>query len=296
MKISKALPLSAFWVFTLAVLAFSQGYTFSTIKSPPNTDRNSIDGRSINNYGTVLVDYISSITSAPKIAKIFSTGSTIIKTPYQYSYAINLSNIGEIGGTAYNVDRSFGFLMRKDGEFLIYSAPNKWITGGGATNDFSHKVFSVRDRTKTDLFSGAWLANGISHILDYPGSTWTDANGINNTDEVIGDFYDGSQAHGYLYSKGQFYQIDFPGATSTFLNCINNLGEIGGFFIDKNSEAHGFVYQSGKFTQIDYPTKDLVWTTINGINDHGKIIGTYLVINLVLVNGLERFAFVASPK
>ena len=64
--------------------------------------------------------------------------------------------------------------------------------------------------------------------IDFPGSTRTDAWGINNAGEIVGTFVQGGRTHGFLLRGGQYTQIDFPEATSTTASKINNRGDIVG--------------------------------------------------------------------
>lgn len=54
---------------------------------------------------------------------------------------------------------------------------------------------------------------------------------------------------------------------------INHRGQIVGYYYDNAGNAHGFLYSSGTYTTLDYP--DGGFTTANGINDAGQIVGNY---------------------
>lgn len=68
--------------------------------------------------------------------------------------------------------------------------------------------------------------------IDIPGATWTYANGITDTGQIVGGFSDGEyKGHGYLRSvSGVFTTIDAPGATTTSATGINAGGQIVGTF------------------------------------------------------------------
>jgi hypothetical protein len=52
--------------------------------------------------------------------------------------------------------------------------------------------------------------------VDYPGSSFSQVNGITDTGTIVGHFVDsGGVFHGYVLKDGIYNQIDFPGALDT---------------------------------------------------------------------------------
>ena len=69
--------------------------------------------------------------------------------------------------------------------------------------------------------------------LDAPNSTFTQALGLNNNGQVVGDYMDqGGNTHGFIWtSKGGFQTIDDPsGIGTTVVNGINDKGVLVGFY------------------------------------------------------------------
>ena len=69
--------------------------------------------------------------------------------------------------------------------------------------------------------------------LDVPDATFTQALGINNKDQIVGDFMDSAgQTHGFLWQKGKGYKIidDPNGVGTTLVNGINDKGQLVGFY------------------------------------------------------------------
>jgi probable HAF family extracellular repeat protein len=111
--------------------------------------------------------------------------------------------------------------------------------------------------------------------IDFPGATFTEANGINNRGQIVGLFGDaGGVFHGFLLEDGAFTQIDFPGAPQTLPNDINDRGQVVGVFGASLLDAHGFLLHDGVFTQIDFP--GALATVGLGINDRGQIVGGFI--------------------
>ena len=74
----------------------------------------------------------------------------------------------------------------------------------------------------------------ISHVLDYPGSTGTQALGLNNKGLVVGVWTDTSgNSHGFVYTVAatSFQSVDDPnGIGTTIVNGINDNGVLVGFY------------------------------------------------------------------
>jgi uncharacterized membrane protein len=59
------------------------------------------------------------------------------------------------------------------------------------------------------------------------GGISTEANGINDDDDIVGECNDGTE-HGFLLRDGVYNLINYPGATGTIALGINNDGDIVG--------------------------------------------------------------------
>lgn len=119
-------------------------------------------------------------------------------------------------------------------------------------------------------------------LLDFPGANFTEASGINDDGQVVGDYFSGGKSHGFFWDAGLFLTIDvpFPEATLTAPSAINNVGQIVGFYFDNNvtesfpnGHAHGFLYDNGFFSSFDFPGATA--TIPMDINDRGQIVGVY---------------------
>jgi len=119
--------------------------------------------------------------------------------------------------------------------------------------------------------------------IDFPGAMQTSAAGINDSDQVVGNYEDNSGAyHGFLWSAGQFTSIDFPSApggavSGTVAMGINNTGQIVGYYFGGGGNGcHGFLLSGGSFSSFDFPSaSNLVCTLPMAINDSGEIVGDY---------------------
>jgi uncharacterized membrane protein len=131
-------------------------------------------------------------------------------------------------------------------------------------------------------------AEGVYKIIDFPGSTATNADGINPRGDIVGHAVVSGKRHGYLRKKnGQFTQIDVPGASVSLAIGINPRGDIVGFYcsttppacsaVPGNRTARGFLLHKGKFTTIQFP--GALETRAFKINRRDQIVGGYLDAN-----------------
>lgn len=135
----------------------------------------------------------------------------------------------------------------------------------------------------TGLLPGLASAEGFHFLtIDYPGSSSTEANGINDSGDVVGVYVDPNEPpsandHGFLLSSGTFAPINRPGGSHTEAMAINNLGDIVGGFEDPNLPVSdndlGFLLSGGTYTTIDCPQGVDEWTA--DINESGMIIDEY---------------------
>ncbi len=97
-------------------------------------------------------------------------------------------------------------------------------------------VIGFTQPVTTAQSNGFILRDNVVTLLNYPGSTFTQALGENNAGQIVGTYNDAQgNAHGFVYRNGAFRAVDVPGASATTINGINNQGRIVGFFVDPNS-------------------------------------------------------------
>jgi hypothetical protein len=72
--------------------------------------------------------------------------------------------------------------------------------------------------------------NGTVIHLDVPGASATTALGVNNGDEVVGNYTDSSGMHGFAWLPG----FGFETVNATTINGLNDRGELVGFYEDSS--------------------------------------------------------------
>ncbi len=110
--------------------------------------------------------------------------------------------------------------------------------------------------------------------IDVPGSEFTQASGINDAGQIVGDAHDPvtGKSVGFLLSDGVYTTVDYPGSNFSSAPGINNFGTVVGGY-SKGSSLPGFVLSGGSYSSFNIPgaTGLVAW----GINDHDQVSGTY---------------------
>ncbi len=112
--------------------------------------------------------------------------------------------------------------------------------------------------------------------ISFPGAPVTNVNGINNSNVIVGSYYDSQYfVHGFIYSAGKYTPVNFPGAAMTEVLGINDNGDIVGMYQTSGTlNFHGFVRRNGSFAKINDPAAK-IGTIAFGINKAGTIVGSF---------------------
>ncbi len=122
--------------------------------------------------------------------------------------------------------------------------------------------------------SSAFAQNYNFQTVNYPGDTFTQLLGINNSNEIAG-------YHGATVNKGftlnlptdKFTDENFPGSQQTQVIGINNNPfKTSGFYILKG-QTLGFTDAQGTFTSVHFPKKS--FNQLLSQNDFGQAAGYY---------------------
>jgi hypothetical protein len=112
--------------------------------------------------------------------------------------------------------------------------------------------------------------------ISFPGARVTNVAGINNSNVIVGFYYDSQDmVHGFTYKAGKYTAVNFPGATETQVLGINDGGDIVGMYqLPGNLNFHGFLRHGAEFASIDDPSAAF-GTIAFSINNAGTIVGNY---------------------
>ena len=140
-----------------------------------------------------------------------------------------------------------GYVRQANGDFEVLNLelPSSQATG---IDDDGDVVGFEQSSPSATTSEGFLRTRAGVKVLQFPGSTFTQALGINNHDEVVGSYTDGKgNTHGFRYRDGQYTAIDVPGGMNTVINGVNDDGWVVGFFVDpnQNNNTIGAVGQPG---------------------------------------------------
>jgi probable HAF family extracellular repeat protein len=111
--------------------------------------------------------------------------------------------------------------------------------------------------------------------LNYPGDTFTQLLGINNSGDIAG-YHGVAVNQGFTYStKNQaFTNENYPKSAMTQVIGINNEPfKTSGFYVLKSGKTEGFTDYQGNFTTINYPKT--AFNQLLSQNDFGQAAGYY---------------------
>jgi probable HAF family extracellular repeat protein len=254
----------------------------------------------INDRGEVVGSYRDAAFQLHGFFRDADANFTPINVPFlnaSNTAAYGLNNQGQIVGS-YNTgafQNLHGFLAQQ-GQFNPIDVP---FSGSSNT-----EAFGINGQG--DIVGGYFLSSvgsGAEHgflatsggftTLEFPSAGITEANGVNNTGQIVGDFSDADfNQHGFIFKDGGYHAIDDPSATNgTAAIGVNDLGQIvGDYFAGEfGGSVHGFLLDAGGFDTIDVPFAGGLNTVIRGINNQGDIVGLFSDLN-------GNHGFIASPQ
>ena len=202
-------------------------------------------------------------------------------------FAIGIVPLCALAQTASNL-ASFTYTQVPDGP-----AP---CSGGNRANGINQRG-DIVGRCENNSGPLAWVlprGSTAPTLIDFSGAPFTPhgstTRAINDRGDIVGRYFDSAgKSHGYLLSHSVFTTVDspFPGTADTDARGVNDPGVIVGIYhvltifpppVGQVAVPHGFVRDArGTFTAIDFPGANA--TTVQGINNSGDVVGTYVVLN-----------------
>ena len=140
------------------------------------------------------------------------------------------------------------YIRQENGDFQVLGdlkLPSSQATGIDDDGDVVGFEQSSPSATTAEGFLRT--RDGVK-VLQFLGSTFTQALGVNNRGEVVGSYTDANgNMHGFRYRDRQYTAIDVPGGMNTVINGVNDDGWVVGFFMDpnQNNNTIGVVGQPG---------------------------------------------------
>jgi hypothetical protein len=191
----------------------------------------------------------------------------------------SLSSINDLGAivgwwakTTESNSSGAGFVESAGGAPLNIVHPNSQRTWAYGINNLGTIVGSY---ASDEGFTGGYILSGgkftdfrISSSLD------TQPTAINDEGVIVG-LWISFNPYGFIYQDGKVTLVYGPPNTGElFFNGINDKNEIAGDYLaDFGVPFTGFVYRGGNYYTVQIPNATGTYTLVNGINNHGDIIG-----------------------
>ena len=251
-------------------LSLSDPYSLLSFQVP-NANYTEIYG--INDSGVIVGTYNVAPTSpAPSYPSGFVDDKGTITSI--------ASTGGFKGSTAQAINNRGEYLVNEanqyTGQMTLYAKDGTAITtltnfqGTGLNNKGDIVGITAQPRT-SELYS---IKTGTSTTIQVAGALHTAATGINDHDEIVGNYQDtASNWHGFIQIGQKMSFLNYPGASETFIEGVNNSGVVVGYYNTASDEQHGFVDFRGTMIKVDFPGTDNA--VVAGINNRDQIVGSY---------------------
>lgn len=189
------------------VIGFSydlQTQAFTTISFPGSIDTYPTG---INNKGEV-VGHVQATTKGFGFARIGSNYKYVIPPGARSSTVVGVSSSGQLVGyvgSAANPSQNFITLQGVFEHLTIPNAPSAQVQGANPAG--SALVGSYQP--SSNVYAGFVYQNKVLTTLQFPGSSFTFANGVSDSGEVVGLFIDSSgNVHGFTWTAA--VHLEFP--------------------------------------------------------------------------------------
>jgi len=222
------------------------------------------------------VDFPTGDNASPQVDQLLGVND--------HDVAVGFYTNGQGGNRGYTYNIGTGQFTR----VLVPGAPageaGPSLTAAAINNNGDVAGFYAKSKSVTDAF--LLLADGKFMTLAVPGASMTQAFGVNDSDEVVGAYTDGSgnsaTTHGFTWTpQGGFHTVDDPqGPGATTINGVNDHGDLVGFYTDSKGNTDGFMATPaaaslGRLQLQSMPqgSVDLAWNSANQLTAELTISG-----------------------
>ncbi len=267
----------------------SANYSFATLNNPADTTFNQLLG--INASGLIAGYFGSGMAGHPNKGYTLPNDGhgAYVNENVSGAAQTQVTGLNDIGITVgFSVDNkgdNSGFYSTGGHRFHVANYPTKNVASPAidqllGVNDHDIAVGFYNDSKGNAHGSTYNIATRHYGIVAVPGASSASATAINDGGDIAGfDTNSSGTVEGFLLlSNGRLIHLDVPGSSTTQAFGVND-GDVvvGGYQVGtgKSAMMHGFVWAPGLgFSNVDDPS-GVGATTVNGINDHGRLVGFY---------------------
>jgi hypothetical protein len=220
--------------------------------SPPIVDPNDTGGTAaygINNSRLVCGDYLDA-ASGNYHGFFWRAGRfhNFDVPASSWTVIFGLNNAGDFcgndisGGGVQSAFFSVGGVIT---EFTVPQAIETIASQINSSNQVCGSLLSYYPHDNSFVYHGYFRDSdgAIYAPIDFPGAMWTFIDGNNDSNWMVGEYYDSDfLAHGFLFiPPNRYITYDYPGSTDTHLVGINAQGLIVGYYQDASGIDHGII-------------------------------------------------------
>ncbi len=287
-----AVPASATAATGTTVPDASGNYSFQTLNDPADTTFNQLLG--INEFGTIAGYFGSGATGHPNKGYTLPNdgqGGNYHNENFPGSVQTQVTGLNNDGVTV-------GFWSNAMGtagpDFGFYKSHGHYHMANFPTNNPASpsvdQLLGVNDQgTAVGFYNDSkgnahgyryTIANHRYHQIRVGGASSVTATAINNWGDIAGfDTNSAGTVEAFLMlNNGHVFHLSVPGSAMTQAFGVNDGDEVVGSYTvgtGSNAMTHGFIWAPGfGFQNVDDP-KGVGATTVNGVNDHGRLVGFY---------------------
>ena len=201
-----------------------------------------VQAEAINNLGQVVGYY----RDADNIIRgfIYDNGNIRTYTVPGASRTVltGINDSGELAGSYSTTDADLVGFIDTNGQI---TTTGDSFSPGTDINNSAQLVGTYRPETSTNR--GYLFANGELTTIPPPGDIESQAQGINNLGQIVGDYWPSGERLGFLYDGTTVTSFDAPDAQQTILFDINDRGVIVGSAYVTTDIPQGFVARPRAF-------------------------------------------------
>jgi PEP-CTERM motif len=286
------LVLGGLFVASSTLEAHAFGYTFTDLNVPgAQPDSTGTGGVGLNNLGQIVGNYYDSAGNSEGFLYTGGKYVTIDEPGATDTYLYGINDFGQILGVSvhFSTGKSYVFLDTH-GTFTNIADPSVFFPllslndrdqalGEGPSSRYgvinAHGVITPINLSgapgsafpdglnNLGQFTGTVCGNlacdgfidtnNVFTKLDYPNASGTGGNGINDWDQVVGEYFDSAEnGYGFLYTNGHFTTVQDPNASPSMGGTdplvINDLGQMAGWYYDAQGNMHSFIATPNLFS------------------------------------------------
>jgi probable HAF family extracellular repeat protein len=232
----------------------------------------------INNNGQVVG--FGTMNGGPQ-AFLYNNGTinglgTLSSFPSPYSFGTALNNQGQVvgaSGVTNGTNGTYQAFLYSDGSLIDLDLTD-FESAATGINSLGQIVGYAATTSGGGYFAALFSGGQAINLGAIDGSTYCQANGINENGQVVGLCEAGGNDHAFLYSRGNMIDMGIlAGFSASRALAINNRGQAVGFSATSGGGmSHAFLYSGGTMTDLGV-LAGYSESKALAINNLGQIVG-----------------------